>query len=577
MWFLLFQIAFLLLLAALFGALLAYWWFKRRYEDVTESHALLIEQGNQLDLSPLDERIGLLQSQLSAPNPDIDAVKSELGIISARLTEDKGPDLEPIEARLARIESAVTSFKVPEPDLGPLHSGLAQLELSLQGLDMPETDLRPVEEAMLKLEKAQLEEAENITARLNHISATLEAMEAPDLSIEMLHIRERLAGIEASIYNMETPAIDTTALEERFDELHAYMTTPDYNIIELRDRLAGIEASIYNTDFQGEPVDLGPLQQRLEILQTSVTTSDPNISEIRDRLERIEQMLEAHASPTVDLTPVEQRLDMLHSQISAPNQDMDGLFQRLSSLEYAISAIDRQPVDINPLYSRLANMEAELGAIRTELHGTGQLDVIEQRLAGLHEALLSVQQPDFGPVLNSLHSIDMAGLENRMTAIEYGLAALHHTLRTRTETIADHQPAPPRRMPPPPPPLARPVPTPTPPPPRQVRRAVDPLSAARRPGDLANLLTRPAFGPADDLERISGVGPMLSDLLNDVGVYYFWQIAEWSPEDVEYVDDQLQHFRGRIERDDWVGQAKVFAAEPATANRPDSNGYPERY
>lgn len=575
MWFLLFQIAFLLLLAALFGALLAYWWFKRRYEDVTESHALLIEQGNQFDLSPLDERIGILQGQLAAPNPEIDAVKSELALISKRIADNKGPNLDPIETRLARIESAVTSFKVPEPDLGPLHSGLAQLELSLQGLDIPETDLRPVEEAMLKFEKVQSEEAENITARLNHISATLDAIEAPDLSVDMLHLRERLAGIEASIYNQKTPEIDTSALQERLDELHAYMTTPDYNIIELRDRLAGIEASIYNTDFQGDPVDLGPLQQRLEILQTSVTTSDPNISEIRDRLERIESALETNAPLDVDLTPVEQRLDTLSSQISAPNLDIDGLHQRLANLDYAISAIDRQPVDINPLYARLANMEAELGAIRTELHGTGQLDVIEQRLSGLHEALLSVQNPDLGPVLNSLHSIDMAGLENRMTAIEYGLAALHHTLRTRSETITDHQPAAPRRTPAPPPPLARPVPTP--PPPRQVRRVVDPLSAARRPGDLANLLTRPAFGPADDLERISGVGPMLSDLLNDVGVYYFWQIAEWSPEDVEYVDDQLQHFRGRIERDDWVGQAKVFAAEQATANRPDSNGYPERY
>lgn len=61
---------------------------------------------------------------------------------------------------------------------------------------------------------------------------------------------------------------------------------------------------------------------------------------------------------------------------------------------------------------------------------------------------------------------------------------------------------------------------------------------------------------------------MLHDLLTRIGVYYFWQIAEWGPREIEWVDNMLDGFNGRIERDNWVGQARIFADELDTANRP---------
>src|SRR6267142_590486 len=62
--------------------------------------------------------------------------------------------------------------------------------------------------------------------------------------------------------------------------------------------------------------------------------------------------------------------------------------------------------------------------------------------------------------------------------------------------------------------------------------------------------------------------PVLERKLHRVGVFYFWQIAEWSPEDVKYVDGQLTAYRGRIERDDWVNQANELVATPSAAHRP---------
>ena len=69
-----------------------------------------------------------------------------------------------------------------------------------------------------------------------------------------------------------------------------------------------------------------------------------------------------------------------------------------------------------------------------------------------------------------------------------------------------------------------------------------------------------AAGEADDLKRISGVGPALEKKLNGFGITTFAQIAAWSPEDIADFDDKLS-FKGRIERDNWLEQAAQFDAE----------------
>ena len=65
-------------------------------------------------------------------------------------------------------------------------------------------------------------------------------------------------------------------------------------------------------------------------------------------------------------------------------------------------------------------------------------------------------------------------------------------------------------------------------------------------------------GGADDLKLISGVGPKLEATLNDLGFWHFDQIAGWRKEEIEWVDQRLR-FKGRIERDDWMSQAKILA------------------
>ncbi len=66
-------------------------------------------------------------------------------------------------------------------------------------------------------------------------------------------------------------------------------------------------------------------------------------------------------------------------------------------------------------------------------------------------------------------------------------------------------------------------------------------------------------GQADDLKMIKGVGPALEQLCNRLGFFHFDQIAAWTPEEVAWVDANLEGFKGRVSRDDWVEQARILA------------------
>ncbi|MEO1140055.1 MAG: endonuclease [Pseudomonadota bacterium] len=67
-------------------------------------------------------------------------------------------------------------------------------------------------------------------------------------------------------------------------------------------------------------------------------------------------------------------------------------------------------------------------------------------------------------------------------------------------------------------------------------------------------------GQPDNLKEIKGVGPKLEQLLNSMGFYHFDQIAAWSADEVAWVDANLQGFKGRVSRDNWIEQAKILAA-----------------
>src|SRR6267154_1465609 len=181
-------------------------------------------------------------------------------------------------------------------------------------------------------------------------------------------------------------------------------------------------------------------------------------------------------------------------------------------------------VDLQPLREQVAAVDA---AVRNmDLPEAPDLKPTEQRLTAIEHALFPVQTR-----LDELESAVRAFRVPPPQTVDFG------PVLERLGTLQSHLENPPAPK------------------------------AAVREGSR-NLLTHPGHGKPDDLTQIKGVPKVLQRKLHRVGVFYFWQIAEWSPEDVRYVDSKLAAFKGRIERDAWVSQANELVATPSAAPRP---------
>lgn len=86
-----------------------------------------------------------------------------------------------------------------------------------------------------------------------------------------------------------------------------------------------------------------------------------------------------------------------------------------------------------------------------------------------------------------------------------------------------------------------------------------PASKARTAAKRAPAKSKTSAVKKDDLKKISGVGPGLEKKLNAMGIKTYRQIANWKAADVKKADEKL-NFKGRIQREGWIKQAKVLAS-----------------
>ena len=89
------------------------------------------------------------------------------------------------------------------------------------------------------------------------------------------------------------------------------------------------------------------------------------------------------------------------------------------------------------------------------------------------------------------------------------------------------------------------------------KKAAPKTEGAKKP----RTLKAPRKTGADDLTKISGIGPKLAALLNETGFYHFDQIAKWSDQECAWVDQNLKGYTGRASRDKWVEQAKALLGD----------------
>jgi predicted flap endonuclease-1-like 5' DNA nuclease len=112
--------------------------------------------------------------------------------------------------------------------------------------------------------------------------------------------------------------------------------------------------------------------------------------------------------------------------------------------------------------------------------------------------------------------------------------------------------------------------------PTRTRKAAAPRGAKAWQDGVTRLGT-PGARHRDDLKVVNGIGPKMESILNDFGIQAWEQLAAFTKADVAKVSDAIDTFPGRIERDEWVSQAKDLVKEfPDTGNRPTRATYLNR-
>lgn len=71
------------------------------------------------------------------------------------------------------------------------------------------------------------------------------------------------------------------------------------------------------------------------------------------------------------------------------------------------------------------------------------------------------------------------------------------------------------------------------------------------------LLPSPRNGEKDTLTEIKGIGPKVENQLNEAGIYHFDQIANWTQENIQWLEENTT-FAHRAKKDLWVPQAKAL-------------------
>ncbi|MEP1143569.1 MAG: hypothetical protein ABJH52_07610 [Henriciella sp.] len=570
MWYLWLQILFLLALAALCGAGLAYWWLKGRYEDVTETYSeMMINKGGSPDL---------------ITRPDLDARFADL---SAKIDRIEATDLTPLHSQITSLADGLPSNEVElSPILSEIHAiggDLRSSESSMQGLD----ERLAAIEASLHQANAGQDRLDELNNRMTHLETGLTSSiktSFEDLQKNMNSAAPvDLGPMLSRVAELKQQIAPLSGLDSKIDSLtlktnnmgDTYAAPIKSDIARLEQNFIALKESI-----------LHPLQQDLQMLNAKMPSPaditklmDGRLTAIEEQVGRTQQYVRPMAEKVDEISLAATANSTNHRSLSAMDQKLSefehsvvGIKQRMDQVGALLAAMDKRQ-DSDALETKLDQSLAEMSSLRGLVSSKSTLEPLEQSIAHLQQMVFNLRERDLTSVNNAIRSIegrvDFVGVENRLTSIEYGLAATHHMLRSKLEQGAE-MPAPPQREP------FREAPEEFSFTSQSSLKApeapLDPINMIRTSSEDGNLLQEPGFGQADNLEKIRGIGPMLRQLLNDTGVFYYWQIAEWSEADVASVDSLLPGYQGRIDRDRWVEQARELSELPGAAERPQPFG-----
>jgi predicted flap endonuclease-1-like 5' DNA nuclease/cell division protein FtsB len=291
---------------------------------------------------------------------------------------------------------------------------------------------------------------------------------------------------------------------------------------------------------------LKDVQAELDAKNARYAQLSTELGESKLQVESLNRDLEARAGELTGATgrvdELEARAGELESQIGAIGEEKEVGATRLESSVAAVAGLESTVAERD---ARLIELESTVASLQAELK-TASIDLVEARTA--HAECTVSAEAGSGRI---------AGLETGIAERDERIAELEARFAVPTDlpAVAELELA------------------------GAMSADLEGLAAAEEvdEGHLSAPLTR--FGTAgadhtDDLKVINGIGPKMEELLNGFGIRAWDQLAALTAAEVARVDEALEEFPGRIERDEWVAQAiDLVRRFPDPRERPDRETY----
>ncbi len=450
------------------------------------------------------------------------------------------------EEMLAELAAARTRQKEAEADRDRMRArsletdrALSDARLRLEAASAREADLRSQTERL----------AEDMMALRAEGDGAAAAAHAQELERALADAREARAQAD----RLETEVREMADLRARLESLHAegeQAADREAALMAERDALgahvealaaaalaAAPEPGAIAADFEG---DASQLRLRVRQLEEAFETAQTMGAQAASAAAQL-------ASAEDEAARLREQAERLEAQRDAAEEDAAALRGRVDALEVGL---DAQGDGVS------ADHAGDAAALRAQMRRLEvQLEAAEDDAAAMRHRLAEAQEAEDVAPMPALTAIGVAAaFDDDAAALRRRARVAEHALETAEDDAAALR--------------SQLVALET-----RLEEAVD---AAEANGELdiaeegavdfdalPTFLDEPVLGAPDDLQKIKGVGPKLEQTLHDLGVFYYRQIGSWTDAQVAEVDSQLA-FRGRIDRDDWRGQARVLGAGGTT-------------
>ena len=288
-------------------------------------------------------------------------------------------------------------------------------------------------------------------------------------------------------------------------------------------------------------------ERKIVTIQRSLLTANSRVRELETEFGKSRQFYKGQ------LMSAFERRRSLEEQVDEARNEQDNLTSLLATIQEenetvstALSSAETRLVGLDALEQQIVSLEADNAALRQDVQDASAR--VESAQESMHEAHLLRREND--ELAANLEHIEASRRQFEEDARRYKEQFDHsesesETLRMRLGDIQQR--------------LAE-----------MEEQNVEAREQVAQPNPLKDM--DQTIGDVDDLTLISGVGRVMESMLHRLGIYYFRQIAAFGPAELARVNAELKQFKGRIEHDDWVGQARELHVRKYGEMIPPMNG-----